>query len=98
LRPTANAATRRASVRRRQVESTSIAAIGHEDGVLEVEFRNGGVYRYHGVPKAVFARLLAAESKGRFFNRRVRDAYRCERVRAAPVPVQETDPAGSGRA
>jgi hypothetical protein len=73
------------SVRTRQVESSSIAAIGHEADVLEVRFRNGGVYRYHGVPKAVFARLLSAESKGRFFNRRIRDAYRCERVeRSAP--------------
>jgi hypothetical protein len=83
-------------VRTRQVDSTSIAAIGHEDDVLEVRFRNGGVYRYHGVPTAVFARLLAAESKGSFFNRRIRDAYRCERIERAPVSVQEGEPAGSG--
>jgi hypothetical protein len=69
-----------------RVDSTSIASIGYERDVLEVQFRNGAVYRYHGVPRAVFARLLAAESKGRFFNRRIRDAFRCERVERVPVP------------
>ncbi|HEX5982952.1 MAG TPA: KTSC domain-containing protein [Solirubrobacterales bacterium] len=63
------------------MDSSSIAAVGHEAGVLEVRFRNGGVYRYLDVPEEVCAALMEAESKGRFFNRRIRDVYRCQRIR-----------------
>jgi len=70
-------------VRTVRVSSTSLASVGYEKGVLEVRFRNGGVYRYHGVPADVHDQLLEAESKGRFFNRRVRDAYRAERLASA---------------
>jgi hypothetical protein len=65
-------------VRRRQVDSSVVDSVGYEGGVLEVGFRNGGVYRYHGVPRAAYLALMGAPSKGRFFNRHVRDAYPAE--------------------
>lgn len=68
-------------MRSRQVDSSSIASVGHEDDVLEVRFRNGGVYRYFDVPEEVCAALMEAESKGRFFNRHIRGVFRCERLR-----------------
>jgi hypothetical protein len=75
-------------VRRTQVDSESIASVGYEDDVLEVRFRNGGIYRYFGVPEDVHYDLMTAGSKGRFFNREIRDAYRAERVRrAGPMRV-----------
>lgn len=67
-------------MRRRQVDSSVIESVGYEGGVLEVRFRNGGLYRYRGVPRATFVALMGAPSKGRFFNRYVRDAYRAERL------------------
>jgi hypothetical protein len=63
------------------VESSSIDSVGYEDEVLEIRFRNGGVYRYFGVPPEVCLDLLRADSKGRFFNRYVRGVYRGERLR-----------------
>lgn len=68
-------------MQRMPVQSSSLESVGFEDGVLEVRFRNGGVYRYFGVPVIVFLRLLRAGSKGRFFNLEIRDAYRCQRLR-----------------
>jgi hypothetical protein len=70
-------------MRRAPVESSSLASVGYQGAVLEVEFRNGGVYRYIDVPEEVHRRLMSAESKGRFFNFEIRDAYRCEQIAAA---------------
>lgn len=43
--------------------------------VLEIEFQSGAIYQYFGVPKEVHEGLMSAESKGRFFNREIRDSY-----------------------
>lgn len=66
-------------MRRRPVESSTIDSVGYEGNVLEVRFRSGRVYRYFGVPSRVHTELLDADSKGRFFNGEIRDAYRFER-------------------
>jgi KTSC domain len=57
------------------VESSCIDSVGYENEVLEVRFNDGGVYRYFEVPAQLYRQLLAAESKGRFFNVHVRDDY-----------------------
>lgn len=64
------------------VESSSIAAIGYaaSSRTLEIEFRNGGLYRYQGVPAEDHRALMAAESKGQFVNRFIKPRYDVERV------------------
>jgi hypothetical protein len=65
------------------VSSTELASIGYEEAnsVLEVEFRKGGVYRYFEVPVEVFKELMAAPSKGSYFNRVIREGnYRYSRM------------------
>lgn len=59
------------------LSSVALHAIAYnaEQETLEVEFQNGRVYQYYRVPQMVFLDLLAADSKGRFFNRRIRDRY-----------------------
>jgi len=59
------------------VDSSSISSIGYlkDDGILEIQFRNGRVYRLFLVPATVWANLLQSESKGAFFNRFIRDRY-----------------------
>ena len=47
---------------------------------LDIALTTGRVYRYFDVPPEVYAELMAAESKGRFYNDRIRDAYRYERL------------------
>ena len=36
--------------------------------ILEVEFIDGEIYQYFEVPEEIYRGLLAAESKGRYFN------------------------------
>lgn len=42
---------------------------------LTIWFVTGRVYVYFGVPAHVFAGLSAAQSKGAYFNRHIRDWY-----------------------
>jgi hypothetical protein len=59
-----------------------MASTGYDSAsrVLEIEFMTGAVYRYLDVPLDVFEGLLDAPSQGRFFHRRIRGAFHCERV------------------
>ena len=42
---------------------------------LEVEFRDHTIYQYSGVTAEIYAALLAAESKGKFFNTAIRNRF-----------------------
>lgn len=66
------------------VGSSSVAEIGYDstDQVLEVLFLNGGVYQYHGVPLSTYAELIAAESVGAYFNRRIKNVFRVTKLKA----------------
>lgn len=58
-------------MRRIEVDSTSIAAIGYDSRrrILEIVFRQSGrVYRYLDVPSEEHAAFVAAESKGLYLN------------------------------
>jgi hypothetical protein len=67
----------------RAVDSSVLIAVGHDPvgAVLQVVFRTGRIYRYLGVPRAVYEELLAAGSAGEYFNKRIRTKYRSVRVR-----------------
>jgi hypothetical protein len=57
---------------RHNVESSSIQAVGYDPttGMMEVEFKNGGVYRVHDVDTAAHQALMGAPSIGAHFNQR----------------------------
>ncbi len=59
------------------VESATLAAIGYDETreVLQLEFRSHAVYRYFGVPGSVYETLVAASSKGRYFNEAIRGHF-----------------------
>jgi hypothetical protein len=42
---------------------------------LDVVFTSGDVYRYSNVPLCVYQDLLEADSKGTFFNARIRNRF-----------------------
>lgn len=70
------------------VESSSIESIGYERSVLEVRFRNGGLYQYFDVPEETLVMLMRADSKGRFFNEAIRGRYPARKLKspqAAPI-------------
>lgn len=62
---------------RTAVVSSNLRGVGYDPTtqVLEVEFQNGGVYQYHGVPPAAYRELLAAPSLGSYFAHHIRNAY-----------------------
>ncbi|WP_417812170.1 KTSC domain-containing protein [Thalassospira alkalitolerans] len=65
------------------VESTNLSSVGYDEDscTLEVEFHKGGVYQYYDVPKYVFEGLMAAQSKGSYFDQNVKkENYTCKRV------------------
>jgi uncharacterized protein len=59
------------------VVSSSLAAVGYDasSSTLEVEFNNGGVYQYYGVPDAVHEGLMSAGSHGEYFAANIRNSY-----------------------
>lgn len=58
------------------VNSTAIAAVAYSpEAALDVEFTSGATYRYFAVPAQLFREFLSADSKGAFFNRRIRPCY-----------------------
>jgi KTSC domain len=69
-------------VLREVVDSSSLKSIGYDRKTLtlEVEFANGGVYRYDDVPPALWQELRQALSKGKFFQERIRDHFPTTRV------------------
>jgi len=71
-------------IQRERVESSALAAVGYSPRLraLEIEFCDGLVYRYLEVPPILHRDLMAAESKARFYNKKVRGKYRSLRVRS----------------
>ncbi|MDC7787250.1 KTSC domain-containing protein [Rhodoplanes sp. TEM] len=65
------------------VDSSAIRSARYDaaEHVLEITFVTGRVYVYGGVPETIYDAFLKAESKGRFFNERIRDAFATARKR-----------------
>lgn len=59
-----------------QVQSQAIKSIAWDQrlGVLSIEFASG-IYKYYGVPQTVVDEFLLAESKGKYFNKNIRNQY-----------------------
>jgi hypothetical protein len=64
------------------VSSTNLRSVGYDSEalLLEIEFLDGAVYQYFSVPPAVYQDLMAAESKGSFLAKHVRNRYRYRRL------------------
>ena len=65
------------------VESSAFeaAAYAEHQALLYLLFRSGEVYRYFDVPQWQYQEFLAADSKGRYFGRKIRGCFRYERMR-----------------
>ena len=65
------------------VESSNIDAVAYDAATRRLYVRflaSGATYVYFEVPKAVFEEFLDADSKGRFLNAQIRDAYEYRRL------------------
>lgn len=61
-------------------DSSMISRVDWANGVLEIEFKNGSTYRGHDIPSGIFNEMLAAESKGRFFNENIKGQFEVSKV------------------
>ena len=70
-------------IKRVPVDSTALATVGYSKRLqaLEIEFRNGAIYRYLEVAPDVYDALLHARSKARFYDENIRHKYRSVHVR-----------------
>ena len=59
-------------VRSRVLVAVGYSPLAHE---LRVQFRGWRIYAYQGVPERIYEELLAAPSKGRYYNRVIRGHY-----------------------
>jgi len=70
------------TMERQPVSSSNLASVGYDPNseILEIEFRDGGVYQYYSVPQFVYDRLMTAGSLGQFFNSQVKGLYHYSRI------------------
>ena len=68
---------------RERVRSSNIKSVGYESDsmTLEVEFRDGGIYKYFNVPAHVHEGLMRAISKGSYFHDHIKERYRFRKMR-----------------
>ena len=73
-------------IKRDAVQSTALASVGYSRRLhaLEIEFRNGAIYRYLNVDPATYHELMIAPSKARFYDEKIRRKYRSLHVRRRP--------------
>jgi hypothetical protein len=68
---------------RTPVRSSNIRSVGYDPAsrTLEVEFQNGGLYRYSGVPETIYHGFMRAASKGFYFHNHSKGRYPDRQVR-----------------
>lgn len=67
---------------RQPVKSSQIKSVGYDGSrsIMEVEFSNGTVYRYHGVEAHQHHALVNAPSIGSHFHAQIRGKHKHEQV------------------
>lgn len=62
---------------RTPVNSSNIAAIGYDEDtqILEIEFMDGSVYQYSGVPPSEHDGIMNADSKGKYLHANIKKRY-----------------------
>ena len=71
------------------LDSTLLASALYDSATrrLNLEFRTGEHYLYFQVPLDCFQQLIAAESKGAYFNLHIRNCFPFQRLSPPTAPV-----------
>jgi hypothetical protein len=64
-------------MQRHPVHSSVLESVGYDHGtkILELEFKEGGVWDYFDFPNPTYNRFIKAESLGKFFVKRIKGRY-----------------------
>ncbi len=67
---------------RKLVSSSNLHSVGYDSvsGTLEIKFIKSGVYQYFNVPSTIYDGLLAAYSKGGYFDDRIKECFRFKKT------------------
>lgn len=62
---------------RTPIESTELRSVGYDETNyrMVIEFQDGRVFEYLGVPRDEYRGLMEADSPGQYFRRNVRGVY-----------------------
>lgn len=61
------------------VSSSAISSVGYNQNTrkMRIVFTSGKGYDFCGVSYRIYAGLISASSKGRYYNEYIRDRYQC---------------------
>jgi hypothetical protein len=61
------------------VHSSAIRRVGYDPSTrqMKIEFEQGNIYDFCGVPLSIYQGLMNAGSKGAYYNEQIRDRYPC---------------------
>jgi len=64
-------------MQRHPVHSSVLESVGYDPGakILELEFRDNGVWAYFNLSPSVYKKFITAESLGSFFVKRIKGRY-----------------------
>ena len=64
-------------MRRKKIDSSIIYAVGYDrqESILELEFIDGAIFQYTGVPYREYMGLMDSGSRGKYYLRYIRDMY-----------------------
>ena len=62
-------------MQRQVINSSSIKSAGYLDGTLEVEFKQGLIYQYYGVPEEYWINLMVSESAGSYLAKNIKSEF-----------------------
>jgi KTSC domain len=70
-------------IHRAEVDSSAISSIGYSARLhaLEIEFRNGAIYRYLDVPVQTYRELMASPSKASYYDNNIRHHFRSVHIK-----------------
>lgn len=71
----------------KNVKSSNIKSIGfvNKTKTLLIEFLNKRTYKYLNVPKEIYNEFLSSESKGKFFNSKIKNVFSFEEANAENI-------------
>ena len=69
------------------ITSSAIVDFDFKDQILNIKFLDGSDYEYFGVPKAVYVKLVNADSAARFARRHIYNSYVYRSVTKSAIPV-----------
>jgi len=69
-------------VERQPVKSRILRSVGYDEStkILEIEFQNGLVYQFTGVPPKIFSDLMHSDEIGKYFSEKIRPKFQSKPV------------------